>query len=91
MSRVEGKVEMIEKIGSNIVDEAIAIGRSGDYDLIIVGKECPGSSGMGMAVVEHPELGPIGDALASSGQSIAASVLVVQRCVAKNRLGERMG
>ncbi|KAI3447675.1 hypothetical protein Pfo_004340 [Paulownia fortunei] len=81
-SRWEGRVEFIEKLAADIVEEVLAIGRSGDYDLIIVGK---GGCRSTMVVppadskAEHPELGAIGDVLASSGQGIASSVLVVQQ------------
>ncbi|CAK9188586.1 unnamed protein product [Ilex paraguariensis] len=60
----------------------LAIGRSGDYDLIIVGKGRRPSIMVADLVdrpAEHAELGPIGDVLASSGQGIVSSVLVVQQ------------
>ncbi|KAK6126094.1 hypothetical protein DH2020_040208 [Rehmannia glutinosa] len=86
-SRWEGRMELIEKLGTNIADEVLAIGRSGDYNLIIVGKGwCPSTMAVAQPdrQAEHPELGPIGDLLASSGQGIASSVLVVQQHVASH-------
>ncbi|KAK4480947.1 hypothetical protein RD792_011807 [Penstemon davidsonii] len=77
----EGTVELIEKIDVNIIDEVLGIGRRGDYDLIIVGRaQCQYTVVAALVhhPTEHPELGPIGDVLASSGQGITSSVLVVQ-------------
>lgn len=75
-------VEFVEKTGSNIIEQVVAIGKSGEYDLIVVGKgRCPSTMVASLAErhAEHPELGPIGDVLASSGQGIASSVLVIQQ------------
>lgn len=84
VSRLEDKVELVEKIVANIAEEVLAIGRSGDYDLIVVGKGwCPSTMVVAPVAPEHPELGPIGDMLASLGQGIASSVLVVQQHVAE--------
>ncbi|KAK6126150.1 hypothetical protein DH2020_040128 [Rehmannia glutinosa] len=86
-SRWEGRMEFIEKLGTNIADEVLAIGRSGVYNLIIVGKGwCPSTMAVAQPdrPAEHPELGPIGDLLALSGQGIASSVLVVQQHVASH-------
>ncbi|KAJ7972532.1 Cation/H(+) antiporter like [Quillaja saponaria] len=81
-SKWNGMVEFIEKVASNIVEGVLAIGRSGDYDLIVVGK---GRFTTGMVAeladreAEHAELGPIGDILASSEHGVVSSVLVIQQ------------
>ncbi|GFZ11034.1 cation/H+ exchanger 20 [Actinidia rufa] len=81
-SKWDGVVEYVEKVASNIVDGVLAIGRCGDYNLVVVGKgRFPSSMVAQLAdrQAEHAELGPIGDLLASSGQGIVSSVLVVQQ------------
>ena len=81
-SKWDGVVEYVEKVASNIIDGVLAIGRSGDYKLVVVGKgRFPSSMVAQLAdrQAEHAELGPIGDLLASSGQGIVSSVLVVQQ------------
>lgn len=78
----EGPAEYKENVTSNIVDGVLAIGRSADYDLVVVGRgRCPSTMVAELADrhAEHAELGPIGDALASSGQGVVSSVLVVQQ------------
>lgn len=80
--RWEGMVEYKEKVASNIVESVVAIGRNGDYELIVIGKgRCPSSMVAELAdrQAEHPELGPIGDLLASSGRGILSSVVVIQQ------------
>ncbi|XP_042478192.1 cation/H(+) antiporter 20-like [Macadamia integrifolia] len=82
--RWEGMAEFTEKVASNdnIVEGVVAIGRSGQYELIIVGKgRFPSTMVAEMAErsAEHPELGPIGDVLASSGHGVVSSVLVIQQ------------
>ena len=60
----------------------LAIGRSGDYDLIVVGKgRFPSKMVAELAYrqAEHAELGPIGDILASPGHGVVSSVLVIQQ------------
>lgn len=81
-SKWEGMAVYVEKVGSNIVGEVMAIGRGGGYDLIVVGKgRFPSSMVAGLAErqAEHAELGPIGDILASSGNGVESSVLVIQQ------------
>lgn len=81
-SRWDGTVEFIEKLAGNIVEEVLAIGRSGYYELIVVGKgRFPSTMVAGLAdrQAEHAELGPIGDILASSGRGVVSSVLVIQQ------------
>ncbi|KAF8667163.1 hypothetical protein HU200_053352 [Digitaria exilis] len=66
----------------NVVEEVVSIGKSREYGLVVVGKgRLPSTMVAQLAVrpAEHPELGPIGDALASSGHGVTSSVLVVQQ------------
>ncbi|KAJ6714790.1 CATION/H + ANTIPORTER [Salix viminalis] len=77
-----GTVEYSEKEASNIVEGVLATGRSGDYDLIVVGKgRFPSTMVAELAdrQAEHAELGPVGDILASSGHGVVSSVLVIQQ------------
>ena len=81
-SKCEGMAEYKEQLASNVVEEVMAIGRSGDYDLLVVGKgRFPSLMVAELAdqKAEHAELGPIGDVLASSGRGVVSSVLVVQQ------------
>lgn len=81
-SKWDGMVEYIEKTSSNIVEEVLGVGQSGDYDLIVVGKgRFPSRMVAKLAdrQAEHAELGPIGDLLASSSHLVLASVLVIQQ------------
>ncbi|XP_042477878.1 cation/H(+) antiporter 20-like [Macadamia integrifolia] len=80
--RWKGMAEYTEKKASNIVEGVVAIGRSGQYELIIVGKgRFPSTMVAELAErsAEHPELGPIGDVLAASGHGVVSSVLVIQQ------------
>lgn len=81
--RWEGMVEYKEKVANNIVESVLGIGRSGEYELILIGKgRCPSNMVAEVAAdrqAEHPELGPIGDVLASSGRGILSSVVVIQQ------------
>ncbi|KAL3531833.1 hypothetical protein ACH5RR_005354 [Cinchona calisaya] len=78
-------VEYKEKATSNIVEGVLGIGRSGDFELIIVGKgkgRCPSSTLVAELAdrqPEHAELGPLGDLLASPDQGIVSSALVIQQ------------
>lgn len=78
----DGIAQYIEKVTENLVEEVLAIGRSGEFDLILVGRtQLPPITTAELTEdhqVEHPELGPIGDVLASSGRGIVSSMLVVQ-------------
>ncbi|KAK4782752.1 hypothetical protein SAY86_007126 [Trapa natans] len=77
-------VEFTEKGGGggNVVEDVLAIGRSGDYDLVVVGK-CRSPSALVAELAdrqaEHAELGPIGDILASANNGVTCSVLVIQQ------------
>lgn len=67
---------------NNVVERVLGIGRSNDYDLIMVGKgRFPSTMVVRVAdrLAEHAELGPIGDLLASSGRGVVCSVLVIQQ------------
>lgn len=66
----------------NVIEEVVAIGKSREYGLVVVGKgrlPCKMVAQLAVRPAEHPELGPIGDALASSGHGVSSSVLVVQQ------------
>ncbi|KAK2657914.1 hypothetical protein Ddye_010966 [Dipteronia dyeriana] len=81
-SKWDGVAEYTEKKTSNIVEGVLTIGRSSDYDLVVVGKgRFPSNMVAELAdrQAEHAELGPIGDILTSSGQGVVSSVLVVQQ------------
>ncbi|KDP35609.1 hypothetical protein JCGZ_09047 [Jatropha curcas] len=81
----DGTIEYIEKAANNIVQEVLEIGRSKDYDLIVVGKgRIPSTMVAELAhhhQPEHAELGPTGDMLASSRHGVLSSVLVIQQHV----------
>lgn len=71
-----------ERQTGNIVESVVEVGRSREYELIVVGRgRFPSAMVAELAerVAEHAELGPIGDILASSGHGVVASVLVVQQ------------
>ncbi|CAN6829636.1 hypothetical protein Bca4012_031765 [Brassica carinata] len=75
-------VEYKEKEPNNIIEETLSIGQSQDFDLIVVGRgRLPSAEVATLAErqAEHPELGPIGDVLASSINHIIPSILVVQQ------------
>ncbi|GAB4833788.1 Cation/H(+) antiporter 20 [Ancistrocladus abbreviatus] len=80
--RGEGVAEYTERQVGNIVEDVLQIGRSGEYQLIVVGKgRFPSMMVAGLAEqpAEHAELGPIGDILACSNSGVVSSVLVVQQ------------
>jgi hypothetical protein len=79
----EGTCRYEEKVvRGNVVESVLSIGRSGEYELLVVGKGRFPTSIMVAELAgrpaEHPELGPIGDALVS-GHGIVSSVLVIQQ------------
>lgn len=82
LKRSNESVEYIEKVvAGNVAETVVSIGRSAEYDLVIVGKEQlhPAMvAELAHQQLEHAELGPIGDALASSSQGILSSILVIQ-------------
>ncbi|KAK4767663.1 hypothetical protein SAY86_015413 [Trapa natans] len=80
--RWDAMAEYREIIGSNIVDEVLAVGQGREFDLVVVGKgRFPSALVAGLAdrPAEHAELGPVGDILASSNNGILTSVLVIQQ------------
>ncbi|OAY72184.1 Cation/H(+) antiporter 20 [Ananas comosus] len=82
--KTEGAASYEERsvTAGNVVEAVLAIGRSGNYELMVVGKgQCPSAMVAELAgrPAEHPELGPIGDALASGRHGIGSSVLVIQQ------------
>ncbi|KAF8093749.1 hypothetical protein N665_0379s0034 [Sinapis alba] len=82
MSKWKDMVEYKEKEPSNIIEEILSIGQSQDFDLIVVGRgRSPSMEVAALAErqAEHPELGPIGDVLASSNNHVIPSILVVQQ------------
>ncbi|KAJ4904771.1 Cation/H(+) antiporter 20 [Raphanus sativus] len=81
-SKWKEMVEYKEKEPNNIIEEALSIGQSQGFDLIVVGRgRLPSAEVAALAErqAEHPELGPIGDVLASSINHIIPSILVVQQ------------
>ncbi|KAK6942942.1 Cation/H+ exchanger, partial [Dillenia turbinata] len=77
-----GDVTFEERQASNIIEEVLRLGRSGEYNLMVVGKgRFPSSMVAELAErhAEHPELGPVGDVLASPGHGVLSSVLVLQQ------------
>ncbi|CAI0472663.1 unnamed protein product [Linum tenue] len=82
-SKWEEAVEYKEKVASsNVTEGVVAMGRSGDYDLMVVGKgRFPSAMVAEIAdrQAEHAELGPIGDVLASDRNGVVSSVLVIQQ------------
>lgn len=80
--KTEGQVTFEEKAVSNIEESVVEIGRSKDYDLIVVGRgRFPSAMVADLAErsAEHSELGPIGDILSSAGDGMVSSVLVMQQ------------
>jgi Kef-type K+ transport system membrane component KefB len=70
------------EISGNTVESVLAIAKSNRYHMFLVGRgrfPSPFVADLMDRTVECPELGPIGNALASSAVSISASVLVIQQ------------
>ncbi|KAF3965166.1 hypothetical protein CMV_010620 [Castanea mollissima] len=80
--RCDQSVKYEEKVVDNITEEVLKLGQSSEYELVIVGKG-QFSRSMGAELpanqIEHAELGPIGNILASSDWGIVPSVLVIQQ------------
>ncbi|KAM5560072.1 cation/H(+) antiporter 20-like [Rosa sericea] len=80
--RRNGSVEFVEKaLVGNIIDTVADIAQSREYSLVIMGKQHHPSTivpELAHNQLEHTELGPIGDTLASSSRGISCSVLVIQ-------------
>lgn len=80
--RCNQSVKYEEKVVDNITEEVLKLGQSREYELVIVGKG-QFSSSMGAELsanqIQHAELGPIGNILASADCGIVPSVLVIQQ------------
>ncbi|CAL9123462.1 unnamed protein product, partial [Musa textilis] len=77
-----GTARYEKRPAGNVIEAVLKIGKSGEFELVVVGKgRFPTSMVAEIAEqpAEHPELGPIGDVLASSSHGIASSVLVIQQ------------
>ncbi|KAL8154270.1 LOW QUALITY PROTEIN: hypothetical protein V2J09_012030 [Rumex salicifolius] len=89
--RWEGTTEYTEWVVGSVVEDVLNLGKSGGYDLIVVGKGRFPSTAMVAGLVdlhaEHTELSPVGDILASSTNGVASSVLVVQQYNSTRRRG----
>lgn len=80
--RTEAIAGYVEKSANNIIESVLEIGRSHQYELVVVGRgRFPSTILAELAdrVVQHAELGPIGDILASSGHGVVSSVLIIQQ------------
>ncbi|XP_077213228.1 cation/H+ exchanger 20 [Tasmannia lanceolata] len=78
----KGSAGYEERVPSNIEEGVLEIGRSKEYELVIVGRSrFPSTMVAELAdrSAEHAELGPIGDILAASGHGVVSSVLIVQQ------------
>ncbi|XP_057861671.1 cation/H(+) antiporter 19 isoform X2 [Cryptomeria japonica] len=79
---VKGSIVYTEQQISNTVESVLSIGKSNEYNLILVGRgrfPSPLVADLADRTAECAELGPIGDLLASSSVQISASVLVIQQ------------
>ncbi|KAJ9186232.1 hypothetical protein P3X46_005758 [Hevea brasiliensis] len=76
--KCNGSVKYVEKDVNNVSEEVLNIGQSRAFDLFIVGREVSVAK-LADNQAEHPELGLIGDILASSHNGMARSVLVIQQ------------
>lgn len=77
-----------ERRAVNVVESICTLGRSKDYELLVVGRRWPssrvGAFDLGNWWGENTKLGPVGNILASQGLGIVSSVLVVQQhCAVK--------
>ncbi|GLJ05841.1 hypothetical protein SUGI_0026460 [Cryptomeria japonica] len=80
----KGSIVYTEQQISNTVESVLSIGKSNEYNLILVGIgrfPSPLVADLADRTAECAELGPIGDLLASSTIQITASVLVIQQHV----------
>jgi len=71
-----------EQVISNTVNSVLAIAKSNKYDLFLVGRgrfPSPLVADLADQTADSPELGPIGDLLASPTVPISASILVIQQ------------
>ncbi|CAI9766273.1 unnamed protein product [Fraxinus pennsylvanica] len=80
-SSCNGVAEYIEKETKDIAEEVLAIAQSSEFELMVVGKGRFPPAMVAELANHHSaynELGPIGGLLASSGNGIKCSVLVIQ-------------
>ncbi|KAH0454955.1 hypothetical protein IEQ34_016879 [Dendrobium chrysotoxum] len=82
--RTDGAVKFEEREtgAAGVLEAVLGIGRSGRYQVVVVGKgRFPSVMVAELAgrAAEHPELGPVGDALTSSASGVVSSVLVIQQ------------
>ncbi|XP_074271236.1 cation/H(+) antiporter 20-like [Silene latifolia] len=78
----EGTAEYTERNASNIEQAVLELGKSGNYELIVVGKgRFPTAmvSQLADRQAEHAELGPIGDILSATNSGVVSSLLIVQQ------------
>ncbi|KAG1365754.1 cation/H(+) antiporter 20 [Cocos nucifera] len=72
-----------ERRAEDVIESVLNIGRSGDYELAVVGRgRCSSkvaAAGLRGWWGEHAELGPVGNILAMQGHGLVSSVLVVQQ------------
>lgn len=79
----DGCVTYEERRAEDVIESVLNVGRSGEYELVVVGRgRC--SSKVAAAGLRgwwggNPELGPVGNILASQGHGLVSSVLVVQQ------------
>lgn len=75
-------VRYVEKKTGNIIEELLEIGKSGEFELLMVGKGRFArdiAAEVARAQVEYQELGPIAGMLASSNHGLMSSLLVIQQ------------
>ncbi|KAM0948255.1 putative cation/H+ exchanger, sodium/solute symporter superfamily [Dioscorea sansibarensis] len=80
--RTEGRMRYEERSVRSAFEVVVGIGRSGVYELVVVGKgqsPCTMVAKLGGGTAEQGELGLVGDALTSSVHRVVSSVLVVQK------------
>lgn len=81
--RRDGLTIYIEKEAERISEGVLTMGRSGEYALIVTGRSrFPTRMVAELSkehTTEHEELGTIGDILASTGNGVTSSVLVIQQ------------
>ncbi|KAI3937929.1 hypothetical protein MKX01_027856 [Papaver californicum] len=81
--RRDGLTIYVEKEAKCICEGVLTIGRSGEYGLILIGRSQFPTRMVAKLSKEHTteyeELGPIGDILASTGNGVNSSILVIQQ------------
>ncbi|KAI3995319.1 hypothetical protein MKX01_032121 [Papaver californicum] len=81
--RRDGLTIYIEKEANRVREGVLTIGSSGEFGLIVIGRtQFPTRRVAELSkehTTEYEELGPIGDILASTGNGVTSSVLVIQQ------------